>query len=86
MAASPYGFWTSPITSDLVVGDSIRLEQLALAGAASALKERERDDRKDEIARLKSKVSEITMDNELLSAKIAAMEARNPLARRKSRR
>ena len=40
----------------------------ALAGAASALKERERDDREDEIARLKSKVGEITMDNELLSA------------------
>jgi len=55
----------------------------ALAGAASSLKERERD---DEIARLKSKVGEITMDNELLSAKIAAMEAKSPLARRRSRR
>ena len=45
----------------------------ARAGAASALKERERD---DEIARLKFKVSEITMamDNELPYAKIAAME------------
>jgi hypothetical protein len=30
MAASPYGFWTSPITSDLVVSDSVRLEQVAL--------------------------------------------------------
>ena len=50
----------------------------ALAGAASALKERERDDREDEIARLKSKVGAITMDNELLSAKIAAMEAKSP--------
>jgi hypothetical protein len=30
----------------------------ALAGAATALKERERDDRDDEIARLKSKVGE----------------------------
>src|SRR6476620_6502770 len=38
----------------------------ALAGAATALKERERDDRDDEIARLKSKVGEITMDKELL--------------------
>ena len=38
----------------------------ALPGAATALKERERDDREDEIARLKSKVGEITMDNELL--------------------
>ena len=56
------------------------------AGRASALKERERDDREDEIARLKSKVGEITMDNELLSAKIAAMEAKSPLARRRSRR
>ena len=37
----------------------------SLAGAASALKERERDDREDEIARLKSKVGEIALDNEL---------------------
>src|SRR5271166_6287200 len=34
MAASPYGFWTSPITSDLVIADSIRLEQDALDGDA----------------------------------------------------
>jgi hypothetical protein len=58
----------------------------ALAGAATALKERERDDRDDEIARLKSKVGEITMDNELLYAKIAAMEGKRPLAPRRSRR
>ena len=45
----------------------------ALAGAATALKERERDGRDDEIARLKSKVGEITMDNELLYAKIATI-------------
>src|SRR5271170_7129741 len=32
MTASPYGFWTSPITSDLVVADSIRFEQVALDG------------------------------------------------------
>ena len=58
----------------------------ALAGAATALKERERDDRDDEIARLKSKVGAITMDNELLYAKIAAMEGKRPLAHRRSRR
>jgi hypothetical protein len=58
----------------------------ALAGAASALKERERDERDDEIARLKSKVGEITMDNELLYAKIAAMEGKRPLARGRPRR
>ena len=50
----------------------------ALAGAASALKERERDDREDEIARLKSKVGEITMDNELPSAKIAGQKPFGP--------
>ena len=58
----------------------------ALAGAAAALKERERDDRDDEIARLKSKVGEITIDNELPYAKIAAMEGKRPLAHRRSRR
>ena len=46
----------------------------ALTGAVTALKERERDDRDDEIARLKAKVGEITMDNELLCVKIATME------------
>jgi hypothetical protein len=63
-----------------------RVARYALAGAASALKERERDDRDDEIARLKSKVGEITMDNELLYARIAAMEGKRPLAHRRSRR
>ena len=59
----------------------------ALAGAATALKERERDDRDDEIARLKSKVGEITMDNELLcDAKIAALEGKRPLDQRRPRR
>ena len=54
-------------------GDDVSIARLsewrerALAGAATALKERERDDRDDEIARLKSKVGEITMDNEVLT-------------------
>src|SRR5215213_690777 len=34
MIASPYGFWVSPITSDLVVQDTIRLDQVALDGSA----------------------------------------------------
>ena len=32
MATTPYGFWKSPITSDLVVADAVRLEQVALDG------------------------------------------------------
>src|SRR4030081_1655818 len=39
----------------------------ALAGAATALKERERRHRHDQSRRVKSKGGEITMDNELLS-------------------
>ena len=57
----------------------------ALAGAASAMKERERDERAEEVARLKAKVGEITMANELLEEKIAALEGKRPLARRRSR-
>jgi Transposase len=57
-----------------------------LAAAASALKDRERDERDAEIARLKAKVGEITMDNELLREKITALEGKRPLARRRSRR
>jgi len=58
----------------------------ALAAAASAMKERERDERDAEIARLKAKVGEITMANELLEEKISALERKRPLARRRSRR
>ena len=58
----------------------------ALTAAASAMKERERDEREEEIARLQAKVGEITMANELLEEKIAALEGKRPLARRRSRR
>lgn len=58
----------------------------ALLGAEGALKERERDARDDEIERLKAKVGEITMANELLYAKIDKLEAGRPLAGRRSRR
>ncbi len=37
-----------------------------LAGGQAALKSRPTDDRNDEIARLRAKVGELTMDNELL--------------------
>lgn len=53
--------------------------------AETALKERERDERDDEIARLQAKVGEITMANELLYAKIDKLEGGRPLARRRSR-
>ena len=53
------------------------------AGEAS-LKSRQRDDRDTAIGRLKTKVGELTMDNELLGAKIDRLEAGsgNPFAQR----
>ena len=57
-----------------------------LFAAETALKERERDARDDEIARLKTKVGDITMANELLYAKIEKLEAGRPLAGRRSRK
>lgn len=58
----------------------------ALLAAEAALKERNSDDRDDEIVRLKGKVGEMTMETELLREKIARLEAGAPLARRRSRR
>ena len=54
------------------------------AGRRGGLKERERDDRDDEITRLKGKVGEMTMETELLREKMARLEAGAPLARRRS--
>ena len=58
----------------------------ALVGAEAAMKERERDGRDEELLRLKAKLGEITMANELLEQKIATLEGRRPLGRRRSQR
>jgi hypothetical protein len=58
----------------------------ALAGAEAAMKARERDARDEELLRLKAKLGEVTMANELLERKIAALEGGRPLGRRRSRR
>ena len=58
----------------------------ALVGAEAAMKERERDSRDEELLRLRAKLGEITMANELLEQKIVALEGGRPLARRRSRR
>ena len=54
--------------------------------AETALKEWARDHRDDAISRLKGKVDEMTMENELLYEKIDRLEGGAPLARRRSRR
>ena len=58
------------------------------AGAAS-LKSRERDDRDETIDRLRTKVGELTMDGELLQAKIERLEvggSGGPFGARRSKR
>src|SRR3954451_10050207 len=58
----------------------------ALVAAEAAMKERERDGRDEELLRLKAKLGEVTMANELLERKVAALETARPLGRRRSRR
>jgi hypothetical protein len=57
-----------------------------LAGGGASLKSRPADARDAEIGRLKEKVGDLTMANELLGAKIGRLETARPLARRRSRR
>ena len=58
----------------------------ALVAAEAAMKERERDGRDEELLRLKAKLGEVTMANELLERKIAALEGGRPLGRRRPKR
>ena len=57
-----------------------------LAGGGASLKSRPGDARDAEIGRLREKVGDLTMANELLGAKIERLETARPLARRRSRR
>ena len=54
-----------------------------LAGGQAALKSRPADERDDEIHRLRAKVGEITMNNELLLDRCHRLEAGGPLALRR---
>jgi transposase-like protein len=57
-----------------------------LAAGEAALKTRPADARDGEIGRLKEKVGDLTMADELLGAKIERLETTRPLAQRRSRR
>lgn len=54
-----------------------------LAGGQTALKSRPADERDDEIQRLRAKVGEITMNNELLLERCHRLEGNVPLLRRR---
>src|ERR1700710_2460955 len=51
-----------------------------LDGGTAAMKSRPADDRDEEIARLRSKVGQLTMDNELLGQKCQHLESGHPFA------
>lgn len=57
-----------------------------LAGGQAAVRSRLADERDDEIARLRAKVGELTMDNELLRDRARRAEANNPFAPRRLRK
>jgi hypothetical protein len=56
-----------------------------LAAGEASLRSRPADAREAEIGRLKEKVGDLTMINELLAAKIERLELPRPLARRRRR-
>ncbi len=57
-----------------------------LVGGQAAVRSRPTDERDDEIARLRAKVGELTMDNELLRDRARRAEAASPFAPRRSRK
>ena len=57
-----------------------------LAGGQAAVRSRPADERDDEIARLRAKVGELTMDNELLRERARRAEATTPFGSRRLRK
>ena len=56
-----------------------------LAGGQAAVKSRPADERDDELGRLRAKIGELTMENELLRERARRAEADSPFGRRRSR-
>ena len=56
-----------------------------LVSGQTGLRSREADERDEEIVRMKAKIGEITMENELLRERARRAEANSPFASRRSR-
>lgn len=56
-----------------------------LAGGQSAVRRRPTDARDEDLARLRAKIGELTMENELLRERAERAEAGHPFASRRSR-
>jgi hypothetical protein len=57
--------------------------QASLDGGTAAMKSRPADERDELVARLRAKVGQLTMDNELLGARCEHLEAGRPFAPRR---
>jgi hypothetical protein len=71
---------------EVTAADLSRWRDAFLEAGAAGLKSRPRDDRDETIDRLRTKVGELTMDNELLYAKIDRLETGGPFVWRRSKR
>ncbi len=69
----------------VTAGAIARWRDQFLAGGQAAVKSRPADERDDEIGRLRAKVGELTMDNELLRDRARRAEAGAPFGPRRSR-
>jgi transposase len=69
----------------VTAGAITRWRDQFLAGGHAAVKSRPADERDEEIARLRAKVGELTMDVELLRDRARRAEAGAPFGRRRSR-
>ena len=71
---------------DATAADVSGWRDVFLATGASGLKHRPRDVRGEETDRLRARMGEVTMDNELFVEKTAKMETGHPFGRGRSRR
>jgi hypothetical protein len=76
------------LSRELGVGGAVLASwrEKVLAGGRTALKNRPPDGRDEEVTRLRAKVGEITMENELLRERARAAESGLPLALRRPKR
>ena len=69
----------------VTAGAIARWRDQFLAGGQAAVKSRPADERDDELGRLRAKIGELTMENELLRERARRAEGDVPFGRRRSR-
>src|SRR3712207_2007661 len=70
---------------DVTAGTLAHWRDQFLAGGQTAVRSRPADARDDELARLRAKIGELTMENELLRERAQRVEVGHPFGSRRSR-